>query len=150
MINTVQSRGHLPFGVPSFQILSIVEKKIELFTNSSSRPDLRFPAPLGQALIETAALPVMQGAHEILTRPLYKRRIVETCGNHYCVSPVLSVQLSLGAQVLVFSKQAIDDPSSNQFRDPPTYTHQPSMQQKVPFSLIRCSSSKVAFCSCVE
>ena len=46
--------------------------------------------------------------------------------------------------------QAIDDPSSNQFRDPPTYTHQPSMQQKVPFSLIRCSSSKVAFCSCVE
>ena len=37
-----------------------------------------------------------------------------------------------------------------QFRDPPTYTHQPSMQQKVPFSLIRCSSSKVAFCSCVE
>ena len=41
-------------------------------------------------------------------------------------------------------------PSSNQFRDPPTYTHQPSMQQKVPFSLIRCSSSKVAFCSCVE
>ena len=49
-----------------------------------------------------------------------------------------------------FTKQAIDDPSSNQFRDPPTYTHQPSMQQKVPFSLIRCSSSKVAFCSCVE
>ena len=47
-------------------------------------------------------------------------------------------------------QQAIDDPSSNQFRDPPTYTHQPSMQQKVPFSLIRCSSSKVAFCSCVE
>ena len=41
-------------------------------------------------------------------------------------------------------------PSSNQFRDPPTYTHQPSMQQKVPFSLISCSSSKVAFCSCVE
>ena len=41
-------------------------------------------------------------------------------------------------------------PSSNQFRDPPTYTHQPSRQQKVPFSLIRCSSSKVAFCSCVE
>ena len=41
-------------------------------------------------------------------------------------------------------------PSSRQFRDPPTYTHQPSMQQKVPFSLIRCSSSKVAFCSCVE
>ena len=41
-------------------------------------------------------------------------------------------------------------PSSKQFRDPPTYTHQPSMQQKVPFSLIRCSSSKVAFCSCVE
>ena len=40
-------------------------------------------------------------------------------------------------------------PSSKQFRDPPTYTHQPSMQQKVPFSLIRCSSSKVAFCSCV-
>ena len=35
-------------------------------------------------------------------------------------------------------------------RDPPTYTHQPSMQQKVPFSLIRCSSSKVAFCRCVE
>ena len=51
---------------------------------------------------------------------------------------------------LKFCKQAIDDPSSNQFRDPPTYTHQPSMQQKVPFSLIRCSSSKVAFCSCVE
>ena len=49
-----------------------------------------------------------------------------------------------------FTIQAIDDPSSNQFRDPPTYTHQPSMQQKVPFSLIRCSSSKVAFCSCVE
>ena len=48
------------------------------------------------------------------------------------------------------TKFAIDDPSSNQFRDPPTYTHQPSMQQKVPFSLIRCSSSKVAFCSCVE
>ena len=24
------------------------------------------------------------------------------------------------------------------------------MQQKAPFSLIRCSSSKVAFCSCVE
>ena len=48
------------------------------------------------------------------------------------------------------NQQAIDDPSSNQFRDPPTYTHQPSMQQKVPFSLIRCSSSKVAFCSCVE
>ena len=24
------------------------------------------------------------------------------------------------------------------------------MQQKVPFSLIRCSSSKVAFCCCVE
>ena len=41
-------------------------------------------------------------------------------------------------------------PSSTQFRDPPTYTHQPSVQQKVPFSLIRCSSSKVAFCSCVE
>ena len=51
---------------------------------------------------------------------------------------------------LNFYVQAIDDPSSNQFRDPPTYTHQPSMQQKVPFSLIRCSSSKVAFCSCVE
>ena len=50
----------------------------------------------------------------------------------------------------VFVIQAIDDPSSNQFRDPPTYSHQPSMQQKVPFSLIRCSSSKVAFCSCVE
>ena len=49
-----------------------------------------------------------------------------------------------------FAIQAIDDPSSNQFRDPPTYTHQPSMQQKVPFSLIRCSSNKVAFCSCVE
>ena len=33
--------------------------------------------------------------------------------------------------------------SSNQFSwDPPTYTHQPSMQQKVPFSLISCSSSK--------
>ena len=41
-------------------------------------------------------------------------------------------------------------PSSKQFRDPPRYTHQPSMQQKVPFSLIRCCSSKVAFCSCVE
>ena len=41
-------------------------------------------------------------------------------------------------------------PSSKQFRDPPTYTHQPSVQQKVPFSLIRCSSSKAAFCSCVE
>ena len=41
-------------------------------------------------------------------------------------------------------------PSSTQFRDPPTYTHQSSVQQKVPFSLIRCSSSKVAFCSCVE
>ena len=41
-------------------------------------------------------------------------------------------------------------PSSTQFRDPPTYTHQPSVQQKVPFSLIRCSSSKVAFCSCAE
>ena len=39
---------------------------------------------------------------------------------------------------------------ANNFRDPPTYTHQQSMQQKVPFSLIRCSSSKVAFCSCVE
>ena len=51
---------------------------------------------------------------------------------------------------LYYEQQAIDDPSSNQFRDPPTYTHQPSMQQKVPFSLIRCSSSKVAFCSCVE
>ena len=50
----------------------------------------------------------------------------------------------------MFVSQAIDDKSSNQFRDPPTYTHQPSMQQKVPFSLIRCSSSKVAFCSCVE
>ena len=50
----------------------------------------------------------------------------------------------------LLKQQAIDDPSSNQFRDPPTYTHQPSMQQKVPFSLIRCSSSKVAFCSCVE
>ena len=49
-----------------------------------------------------------------------------------------------------FTEQAIYDPSSNQFRDPPTYTHQPSMQQKVPFSLIRCSSSKVAFCNCVE
>ena len=56
----------------------------------------------------------------------------------------------LTLKVLNFWKQAIDDPSSNQFRDPPTYTHQPSMQQKVPFSLIRCSSSKVAFCSCVE
>ena len=52
--------------------------------------------------------------------------------------------------IFSFILQAIDDPSSNQFRDPPTYTHQPSMQQKVPFSLIRCSSSKVAFCSCVE
>ena len=52
--------------------------------------------------------------------------------------------------LLLFVSQAIDDPSSNQFRDSPTYTHQPSMQQKVPFSLIRCSSSKVAFCSCVE
>ena len=41
-------------------------------------------------------------------------------------------------------------PSSKQFRDPPRYSHQQSMQQKVPFSLIRCSSSKVAFCSCVE
>ena len=41
-------------------------------------------------------------------------------------------------------------PSSKQFREPPTYTHQPSVQQKVPFSLIRCSSSKAAFCSCVE
>ena len=49
---------------------------------------------------------------------------------------------------LVFTRKYY--PSSNQFRDPPTYTHQPSMQQKVPFSLIRCSSSKVAFCSCVE
>ena len=51
---------------------------------------------------------------------------------------------------MYFGLQAIDDPSSYQFRDPPTYTHQPSMQQKVPFSLIRCSNSKVAFCSCVE
>ena len=50
----------------------------------------------------------------------------------------------------MFLRQAIDDPSSKQFRDPPRYTHQPSMQQKVPFSLIRCCSSKVAFCSCVE
>ena len=51
-----------------------------------------------------------------------------------------------------FSKRSTAQyyPSSNQFRDPPTYTHQPSMQQKVPFSLISCSSSKVAFCSCVE
>ena len=49
-----------------------------------------------------------------------------------------------------FNLQAIDDPSSKQFRDPPRYSHQPSMQQKVPFSLIRCCSSKVAFCSCVE
>ena len=56
----------------------------------------------------------------------------------------------IGLLLPSFHKQAIDDPSSNQFRDPPTYTHQPSMQQKVPFSLIRCSSSKVAFCSCVE
>ena len=39
---------------------------------------------------------------------------------------------------------------ANNSEIPPTYTHQPSMQQKVPFSLIRCSSSKVAFCSCVE
>ena len=46
--------------------------------------------------------------------------------------------------------QAIDDPWSKQFRDPPRYSHQPAMQQKVPFSLIRCCSSKVAFCSCVE
>ena len=53
-------------------------------------------------------------------------------------------------KLLTLKLQAIDDPSSNQFRDPPTYTHQPSMQQKVPFSLIRGSSSKVAFCSCVE
>ena len=51
---------------------------------------------------------------------------------------------------LSFIGQAIDDPSSKQFGDPPRYTHQPSMQQKVPFSLIRCCSSKVAFCSCVE
>ena len=56
----------------------------------------------------------------------------------------------LTSVLLTLEIQAIDDPSSNQFRDPPTYTHQPSMQQKVPFSLIRCSSSKVAFCSCVE
>ena len=59
-----------------------------------------------------------------------------TCPLWYTSKPILNIQ-------------AIDDPSSNQFRDPPTYTHQPSMQQKVPFSLIRCSSSKVAFCSCV-
>ena len=58
--------------------------------------------------------------------------------------------LKLNDSKTEFMIQAIDDPSSNQFRDPPTYTHQPSMQQKVPFSLIRCSSSKVAFCSCVE
>ena len=40
-------------------------------------------------------------------------------------------------------------PLSKQFWDPPIYTHQPSVQQKVPFSLIRCSSSKAAFCGCV-
>ena len=49
-----------------------------------------------------------------------------------------------------YTNKQIYYPWSKQFRDPPTYTHQPSMQQKVPFSLIRCSSSKVAFCSCVE
>ena len=56
----------------------------------------------------------------------------------------------ISLDVLSLYQQAIDDPSSKQFRDPPRYTHQPSMQQKVPFSLIRCCSSKVAFCSCVE
>ena len=53
-------------------------------------------------------------------------------------------------ELTILSKTRKYDLSSKQFRDPPTYTHQPSMQQKVPFSLIRCSSSKVAFCSCVE
>ena len=56
----------------------------------------------------------------------------------------------VNSSVLLFRDTRKYYPSSKQFRDPPTYTHQPSMQQKVPFSLIRCSSSKVAFCSCVE
>ena len=69
-------------------------------------------------------------------------------GKMYQSGHILAVSICIIA--VFFITQAIDDPSSNQFRDPPTYTHQPSMQQKVPFSLIRCSSSKVAFCSCVE
>ena len=45
-------------------------------------------------------------------------------------------------------------PSSKQFRGPPTHTpasHRDAVQQKVPFSVIRCSSSKAkgTFCSCV-
>ena len=62
-----------------------------------------------------------------------------------------SIAVERGGQITVsiISYKQIYYPWSKQFRDPPTYTHQPSMQQKVPFSLIRCSSSKVAFCSCV-
>ena len=79
------------------------------------------------------------------------------CSNDYNVAPVTSkVRLTSKwphnkrnfTSTLSITRKYY--PSSNQFRDPPTYTHQPSMQQKVPFSLIRCSSSKVAFCSCVE
>ena len=75
--------------------------------------------------------------------------MIETVAIGVNLQMLLEFEPSL-QRLLKFLTQAIDDPSSNQFRDPPTYTHQPSMQQKVPFSLIRCSSSKVAFCRCVE
>ena len=67
-----------------------------------------------------------------------------------CTSIKYNTRGQLGSNHHQFRKTRKYYPSSKQFRDPPTYTHQPSMQQKVPFSLIRCSSSKVAFCSCVE
>ena len=66
----------------------------------------------------------------------------------WCYIQIFTILITLGLNIFYFTRKYY--PSSKQFRDPPTYTHQPSMQQKVPFSLIRCSSSKVAFCSCVE
>ena len=80
--------------------------------------------------------------HVWISLPIFKR----------ILEPIIFSKLKylVSSSLLPFLEQAKYYPSSNQFRDPPTYTHQPSMQQKVPFSLIRCSSSKVAFCSCVE
>ena len=86
------------------------------------------------------------------SRSLHRRQLIASV---ICVPdtnkqlwPLVIYQLFIG--IFRFTMTRKYYPSSKQFRDPPRYTHQPSMQQKVPFSLNRCSSSKVAFCRCVE
>ena len=91
--------------------------------------------------INEQAVSLLFFAHSKLFNVAYLKPLLPSCMGNWHGFEVCLINFQLTRKYY---------PSSKQFRDPPSYTHQPSMQQKVPFSLIRCSSSKVAFCSCVE